>query len=119
MSKRTKIRNQLTVKKVSSTIVMMLALMVLVGANFFVFSPSSLKDASLTTTTKQKQEAPNPTEKESKTSPDLFNVQEEYTHEKNHIPDLAWLDIYNKHILSGASKLQLVPIDLDSPPPKL
>ena len=97
---------------------MMFALMILVGANFVVFSPYYVSDGSLSTSTKQVPKAPNPTEQKTKSSPDIFNVQEEYIHEKNYFSDLIWFHINNKHSISGAAKLELVPIDLIAPPPK-
>lgn len=118
MAQKIKIENQLSFKKLTSIFIMMFALMLLVCANFVVFSPSYLKDASLTNTTKQPLKAPNPTEQKTKSSPDIFNVQEEYIHEKNYFADLMWLHILNKHNIIGASKLKMVPIDLVSPPPK-
>ncbi len=118
MAQKNKIENTLSFKKLTSIIVMMFALMLLVCANFVVFSPDYIKDHSLTNTTKQQPEAPNPTEQKTKSSPDIFNVQEEYLHEKNYFSDLVWFCISKKHGISGTAKLKLIPIDLVSPPPK-
>ena len=76
MRNNIKIQNKPSAKKITSIIVMMLSLMLLVGANFIVFSPTYVADGSFSKSSQQQPEAPNPTEQKTKSSPDTFNIQE-------------------------------------------
>jgi len=102
-----------------SVLMMCMCLLLLTGANFFVDlsngGPSFKMSKNAVT---DENEAPNPGEENAKSNSGI-SIQEEYLYEKHSFKNEAWLTLMLQHRILEVEKLQMVPADLVSPPPKI
>ena len=109
--------HRLSFSKVLSLLVMCFALVLLTGANYFIYFNHTQENKGCFTSGADDNEAPVPLEEKSKSSNSL-SIQEEYLHDKHSINEFARLTMLLHNRIHDAEKLSIVHYELVSPPPK-
>lgn len=119
IKKRNKPPRVISVTKTVSVIIMYIGLLLLTGANFFMYkSGLQTEKVSPLNDDSHENKAPNPAEEHPKSNQALY-IQEDYLHEKYSHGNFTWRTLLFYHKIGEAEKLQVVHCELISPPPKL
>jgi hypothetical protein len=116
MADAKKITAKLSLRKITSIIIMCASLLFLTGINFFLF-PQNNKNIISAFSGNGKEIPQGPVEEKSTENKSLASVQEEYFHEHT-LKEFVWCNDLFLHKIHKAEKLQIVYYEIVSPPPK-